>query len=92
MNLTNDVHQAERLSLEVVNERYNQYAKWGRQTHSTDRWISILVEEVGELARAFNESDYRNAEEEAIQVAAVALAILEGLVSRDDGENDTAED
>jgi NTP pyrophosphatase (non-canonical NTP hydrolase) len=50
----------------VLNERIKQDSKWGEQNHDMFTWMSILMEEVGELART-----------EAVQVAAVALAIVE---------------
>lgn len=61
---------------DVEAERRRQIGKWGVQTHTKDRWLAILVEEVGELAKAVLEGT-DNAEEEAIQVAAVAAAIAE---------------
>ncbi len=61
---------------DVEAERRRQIGKWGVQTHTKDRWLVILAEEVGELAKAIQEGT-DNAEEEAIQVAAVAAAIAE---------------
>ena len=64
---------------EVETERNNQIKKWGEQTHGPDRWMSILVEEVGEVARAANERFPRQYRAELIQVAAVAVAMIETL-------------
>lgn len=61
----------------VDNERMRQIAKFGDQHHSLDRWLSILGEEVGELCKANNENDMKNALEELIQIAAVCKAIYE---------------
>lgn len=42
----------------------------------------ILAEEVGEVARAIQEGDNDNLEAELIQVAAMAVATLAGLLGR----------
>lgn len=81
----------------VLAERERQEAKWGEQNPSFDRWLSILIEEIGEttaemlhvsewLAPSSHHMDVkrRNAYEahqrarvEMVQVAAVALAMVE---------------
>jgi NTP pyrophosphatase (non-canonical NTP hydrolase) len=78
---------------EIAAEREKQDAKWGIQNHDPFKWISILSEEVGEVAKAANDSfwcgenplvaydkkklkDYRA---ELIQVAAVAVSMIECL-------------
>ena len=69
----------------ILHERNRQDAKWGTQRGiSPTDWVTILMEEVGELAAAIlgetfgtdknPELDWRK---EAIQVAAVALAMVE---------------
>lgn len=40
------------VAMEVLNERENQDQKWGPQTHDPEVWLAILMEEVGEAARA----------------------------------------
>jgi NTP pyrophosphatase (non-canonical NTP hydrolase) len=69
-------------------ERDWQNDKWGFPQHNTPfAWVSILTEEVGELAEAMNNAhmgayasnDDSDVVREAIQVAAVALAIIEHL-------------
>ena len=63
---------------EVTAERGRQERKWGDQSGNTARtWITILLEEVGEVARASLEHDGLNFYEELIQVAAVAVAAAE---------------
>lgn len=62
--------------------RLAQLRKWGYQSHDIHKWLSILTEEVGELAKSSLEnkgtaSDQEQIETEAIQVAAVALAIAQ---------------
>jgi hypothetical protein len=80
---------------DVLAERRRQDAKWGEQNHDPQTYLSILVEEVGELAREANDLRWlvgRDAQEvcydvhsarlyiEAVQTAAVALAIVECLL------------
>ncbi len=72
----------------VIEERNRQDEKFGPQTHSRSKWLAILVEEVGEVAKAgldidraddlaSNLSSYCNYIDELHQVAAVVFAILE---------------
>lgn len=66
----------------VRDERVRQEARWGEQNHEMEVWLSILTEEVGELARAMNERRFTAAGDaairiEAVQVAAVAVQIVE---------------
>ena len=68
---------AEEAALEaVLQERERQNEKWGEQNHDAGIWALILLEEIGEWAKA--ELDHRldraTADAEAVQVAAVALA------------------
>ena len=41
---------------EVMRERMRQDLKWGPQHHRIADWLSILVEEVGEAAKAYNDN------------------------------------
>ncbi|MFZ4394171.1 MAG: hypothetical protein ACOYOU_00935 [Kiritimatiellia bacterium] len=73
----------------VVKERERQDAKWGEQNHAPEVWLAILMEEVGELSEAvlltrFNngpdakaKGGVDNVRKEAVQVAAVAVAMIE---------------
>lgn len=63
----------------VFIERSRQYQKWGLQDHDEDKWMTILMEEIGEVARAILEDDPNNYREELIQVAAVAFAAIEAF-------------
>ena len=61
-----------------------QIHKWGKQTHSLFEWCNYTTEEMGELAKAIAEFEYRDgsAEQiihEAVQVATLALKIAEML-------------
>lgn len=72
-------------------ERIQQDVKWGEQNHSNEKWLSILLEELGEAATAMNELDpvgerkypeiacIENLEIELVQVAAVSVAWIESL-------------
>lgn len=59
-----------------------QVLKWGVQTHSAFEWLAYAAEELGELAEAISEHEYRGGSKEkviseAIQVATLALKIAE---------------
>lgn len=75
----------------ILDERDRQDAKWGTsQANSLPEWMTILMEEVGELAAAilcFGTENHPeiNWRKEAIQVAAVALAMVEQVP--DEGVN-----
>ena len=43
---------------EIKMERKRQESKWGPQGHNPDRWMVILMEEVGEAANAILEKDF----------------------------------
>jgi NTP pyrophosphatase (non-canonical NTP hydrolase) len=73
---------------EIHSERVRQDQKWGEQNHSPAEWLMILGEEVGEVNKAALETffkykdsdkDYSKYREELIQVAAVAVAMIECL-------------
>lgn len=63
---------------DVVKERLRQDGKFGvsRNLHPSF-WLPILVEEVGEVAKALLKGDEMNYREEMVHVAAVALAALQ---------------
>lgn len=69
---------------DVSIERERQDAKWGVQNHSSFTWLAILGEEVGESNQAalkahFGNRGWAHYREELIQVAAVAVAMVECL-------------
>jgi NTP pyrophosphatase (non-canonical NTP hydrolase) len=80
------MNNQEKIIEEIKQERIIQDDKFGEQNWSPIEWIAILAEEVGEAAKEandyrwnpqkFNRSNYRN---ELIQVAAVALSMVECL-------------
>ena len=66
----------------IQNENENQVEKWGIQCVTAFEWLTYTTEELGELAQAINEYEYRDgtAEQivkEAIQLATLALKIAE---------------
>jgi len=74
----------DRVSIDVQIERDRQDDKWGEQNHDPLTWGAILTEEVGELAQAVLQTRFGgalggtvNIRREAVQVAAVAQAIVE---------------
>lgn len=72
---------------DVIEERVLQDRKWGEQNHDIFLYLAILGEEYGETCQAALEARFsKNREkalehlrEEAVQTAAVALAIVECL-------------
>ena len=61
----------------VIAERDRQDAKWGEQNHDAGRWALILLEELGEWAKAELDARPNESHKEAVHVTAVALAIVE---------------
>ena len=66
----------------IQKENLAQISKWGVQKRTAFEWITYLTEELGELAEAISEHEYRGASKEevvkeAIQVATLALKIAE---------------
>lgn len=55
-------------------EREHQTEKWGEQKHSDEKWLAILTEEVGEVAKAILENDDVELLKEMCQVGAVLEA------------------
>lgn len=82
----------ENIIKDIISERKSQDKKWGRQNHTPMVWLPILMEEVGEVAKAalephfkskgytqYKNGSYDEYREELIQVAAVCVAMLESL-------------
>lgn len=79
---------------EVLEERRRQDLKWGQQDHDAFVWLGILMEEVGEVARAALEAKFTTEPQlfqpghiaeyrkELTHVAAVAAAMIESLDRR----------
>lgn len=70
------------LFLKVHEENKRQVEKWGVQTHTSFEWLGYTVEELGSVAKAIGEFEYRGGPaekvvDEAIHVATLALKIAE---------------
>ncbi len=83
---------------QIAHEREAQNRKWGEQNHEPTHWLAILLEEVGEVAKDVVEykavkservqrNHLDNARIELIQVAAVAVAMIESLDRKRDKED-----
>jgi hypothetical protein len=73
----------------ILQERLAQDAKWGEQNHDPFLYLTILGEEYGELCNAALETRFGgdnggldNLRTEAVQTAAVAMAVVECLDRR----------
>ena len=55
----------------IQTERNVQDEKWGEQRHSDEKWLTILLEELGEAAEAVLENNDEALLVEVVQVAAV---------------------
>jgi NTP pyrophosphatase (non-canonical NTP hydrolase) len=76
---------------EVQDERRKQDRKWGPQNHTPLEWMAILTEEIGEAAKEALEHHWSGTHypvdherlhrlrAELVQVAAVAVAMIESL-------------
>jgi hypothetical protein len=70
---------------EILQERSEQVRLWGEQNHDPVRWLAILVEEVGEAAKAQDvQGEGAEWHHEMVQVAAVATAIIECYLRRNE--------
>jgi hypothetical protein len=73
-----DSRVQDRAIVAVLAERLRQDRKWGSQRRLTkEKWLTILVEEVGEVANAILDGTGDELREEIVQVAAVAVLGLE---------------
>jgi NTP pyrophosphatase (non-canonical NTP hydrolase) len=69
----------DRVYLDIEAERLRQDRKWGPSEERPAPSLAVLVEEVGEVAAEMHDSgDPENYRTELIQVAAVAVAMVEG--------------
>ena len=69
---------------EIAEERIRQNLKWGVQRLRDDRWLTVLTEEVGEVAKEILEhhDDTTNLRKELIQCAAVIVQWIEAIDDR----------
>ena len=64
---------------DIEGERERQETKWGEQNHAPELWQVILLEEIGEAAKALLEGDAPGYRAEMIQAAAVTIAAIGSL-------------
>lgn len=83
LSVIKSIHETRPALASVITEMDKQDSRWGldRDQHPYV-WQTILTEEVGELAQAILHDDFGGshagtAREEAVQIAAVALQIIE---------------
>lgn len=67
---------------QIEKENVNQITKWGVQERSAFEWLAYTIEELGSLAKAISEYEYRgglreSVVSEAFQVATLAIKIGE---------------
>lgn len=74
---------------EVKAERIRQTEKYGKQVHTPEEWLVIVMEEIGEMAQAMQKgsqaakpSDADSLLTETIQAAAVLVASAEQLIAQ----------
>ena len=70
----------------IIRERERQDDLWGKATerdYTPEKWLAVLVEEVGEVAKSIQDGEVENLKEELTQVAAVAIAFLETLPNKE---------
>ena len=66
-----------RILTDILIEREKQDEKWGIQNYGSDHWLTILTEEVGEVARAILKDADLEIQEELVHVITVGIAWLE---------------
>ena len=71
---------------EVRTELHQSFTKHGYQTHHPVDWLPVLIEEVGEVARAICEGDSDGYRAELIQVAAMCAALLYSFDQTEENE------
>ena len=65
---------------DIIDERLRQRERWhDDHLRTAGEWLAILVEEVGEVATAQKAGSPKDLRTELVQVAAVAIAMLEEL-------------
>ena len=67
------------IAAQIRMERRRQIEKWGTNHHPPDTYIRVLGEEFGEVCRAANDRQWHNYREELIQVAAVAVRMVQSF-------------
>ena len=66
-----------RVLCQVEDERERQDAKWGVQDYGVYKWLTILGKKLGDANKAALEDNAQSYRDELIQIAAVAVAMIE---------------
>jgi len=79
-----------KLFCKVLEENVRQIKKWGIQVHTSFEWLTYTAEELGSLAKAIGEWEYRGGPaskviDEAIHVATLSLKIAEMFMEGEEG-------
>jgi NTP pyrophosphatase (non-canonical NTP hydrolase) len=81
----------------ALDEQHRQLEKWGLQNHHPHVYMSILTEEVGEVAQAILKTEgegqtktWDDVIEELVQVQAVAMSMIQSI-QRNQINNDAQE-
>lgn len=83
--MKNEIQENQKKAIDsILEERQRQNQRWGVQNHNMVIWSAILAEECGEFSEAalhtmFGGKCKGNLRNELVQVAAVALQILEHI-------------
>ena len=80
------------VAADVEIERQRQDKLWGKQRHDFNKWFSLVLEEVGEVAQALNrinfpedakDTDAEDLYKEIIQTSAILRAFAEHVKERE---------
>lgn len=70
----------------ALNEQGKQIREWGIQNHHPHKYLTILIEEIGEVGKAILKTEaegktktWYNVIEELVQVEAVAQSMIESI-------------
>lgn len=70
-----------------IEELFRQYQKWGGQREITPHvWNTIMVEEIGEIAKALLDQDVVHAQKEIVQAVTCLVQLYHALKEADWGE------
>ena len=65
----------------ILEERKKQIEKWGVQSYSREKWLCILMEEIGELSEAILKEQEKESIDELVQVIMVGVNILDAMLT-----------
>jgi hypothetical protein len=61
----------------VEEERERQDTLWGKQSHSDQIWVGIILSELGDLAKSLLREDEEGIDKELVHLTAVMTAMWE---------------